>query len=327
MPIDHYVSQVHLKNFYSPRLGDLMYAIRKSDLMSFTPNAQSVCRIENGSTNLYLREDRAIEEFLKGIEPKYNRALEKLKTDNIDSECIYVIAGFVAYVLMCSPAGMRIQSEWLKGVVEETARRLDSKGSFSAPPPELGGGSLIELMNSGRVSWEIDPKFPQAISISSILSQTVTFGNFTWDVLINPFEDSPFFTSDFPVAIEKTEDLRVLNRVVPLSPNLGIRIRPDLSFDEKRTDYFFSGFRYVIRKLSRAEVVNINRLIVRCAESIIFFRDEHEWIPKFVEKNAAFRIEPKTDRRSHRDGTLLMATQEIKERLIKSTVPPISGQG
>ena len=78
MPLDHYVPQVHLRNFYSPTLGSLMYAIRKSDLKSFTPNAQSVCRIEDGSTNLYLREDRAIEEFLRGIEPKYNPALAKL---------------------------------------------------------------------------------------------------------------------------------------------------------------------------------------------------------------------------------------------------------
>ena len=29
MALDHFVSQVHLRNFYSPVLGDLMYAIRK----------------------------------------------------------------------------------------------------------------------------------------------------------------------------------------------------------------------------------------------------------------------------------------------------------
>jgi hypothetical protein len=126
MPLDHYVSQVYLKNFYSPKLGGLMHAIRKSDLKSFTPNAQSICRIEDGSTNSYLREDRVVEEFLKGIEPKYNRALEKLTAANIDPECIYTIAGFVAYVLVCSPAGMRIQAECLKGVVEDTTLILGS---------------------------------------------------------------------------------------------------------------------------------------------------------------------------------------------------------
>lgn len=313
MPLDHYVSQVHLKNFCSPKLGSLMHAIRKSDLKSFTSSTQSVCRIEDGSTNSYLREDRAVEEFLMGIEPKYNAALAKLAADNIDPECIYVIAGFVAYVLACSPGGMRIQSVPLKAAVEETARALDSKGSFPIPPPELGGESLTELFHSGKVRVEIDPKYPQAIGIASILSHVITFGNFDWDILLNPFDDSPFFTSDFPVAIEKTEDLRILNRIAPLAPNLAIRIRPDLSLDRERTDFSFSGFWHTIRKLSRQEVMSVNRLIVRCAETAVFFRDDYEWVPKFVKKNAGFHIEPRTRRMPHGNGTLLWFTQEVSE--------------
>jgi len=313
MPLDHYVSQVHLKNFYSPKLGSLMYAIRKSDLKLFTPNAQSVCRIEEGSTNSYLREDRVVEEFLKGIEPKYNAVLAKLAADKIDLECIYVIAGFIAYVLACSPAGMRIQSEPLKGSVEETARSLDSKGSFPPPPPELGGESLTVLLRSGKVHVVTDPKYPQAIGIASILSSTITFGNFKWEILINPFDDSAFFTSDFPVAIEMTEDLRVLNRIAPLSPNLAIRIRPDLSLARERTDFSFSGFRRSIRKLTRPEVISVNRLIVRCAETTVFFRDNYEWVPKFAKKNARFRIEPRTRRIPYGNGTLLWFTQEVSE--------------
>jgi hypothetical protein len=75
MPLDHYVSQVHLKKFCSLALGDLMHAIRKTNLKYFTPSSKDVCRIMDGSTNAYLREDRAIEEFLKTIEPNYNAAL------------------------------------------------------------------------------------------------------------------------------------------------------------------------------------------------------------------------------------------------------------
>lgn len=313
MPLDHFVSQVHLKNFYSPKLGGLMYAIRKSDLRLFTPNAQSVCRIEDGSTNSYLREDRAIEEFLKGIEPKYNAALAKLSADNIDPECIYVIGGFVAYVLACSPAGMRIQSEPLKGSVEETARILDSKGSLPTPPPQLGGESLTELLRIGKVRVEIDPKYPQAIGIASILSHIVMFGNFKWEILIDPFDDSPFFTSDFPVAIEKTNDLRILNRIIPLAPNLAIRIHPDLALDREHTDFSFPDFRHTIRKLSRPEVTSVNRLIVRCAETTVFFRDNYEWAQKFVKKNASFRIEPRTQRMPYGNAALLWFTQEVSE--------------
>ena len=88
MALDHYVSQVHLRNFYSPTLGERMHAVRKSDSKSFTPNAESVCRIEQGSSNAYLTHDRLIEELLTGIEPKYNAAAKKLAAGEIDPECI-----------------------------------------------------------------------------------------------------------------------------------------------------------------------------------------------------------------------------------------------
>jgi hypothetical protein len=224
MPLDHFVSQVHLKNFYSPSLPGLMYAIRKRDLKLFTPDAKSVCRIEDGSSNSYLREDRIVEEFLKEIEPKYNAALEHLSADKIDQECIFVIAGFVAYVYSCSPAGMRVNSEPLKAMVADTARILESKGSLPPPPPVLGGKTMTELLQSGVIQINIDEKYPQAIGIASILSVTTTFGNFEWDVLINPFESTFFFTSDFPIAIERTNDARILNKIVPLAPHLAIRI-------------------------------------------------------------------------------------------------------
>ena len=42
MALDHYVSQVHLKNFYSPALSGMMYAIRKSDHPLNRTNSQSV---------------------------------------------------------------------------------------------------------------------------------------------------------------------------------------------------------------------------------------------------------------------------------------------
>ena len=121
MPLDHYVSQVHLGKFYSPALGNRLYAIRKADLKTFMPNSESVCKVMDGSTNAYLLKDRMIEDFLNTIEPNYNPALESLTSGKIDYNCIYAIAGFVAYVATCSPAGMRIQSMPLKRMVEHQA--------------------------------------------------------------------------------------------------------------------------------------------------------------------------------------------------------------
>jgi len=321
MSLDHYVSQVHLKNFYSPKLGNLMYAIRKSDLKLFTPNAKSVCRIEEGSTNSYLREDRIVEQFLKRIEPRYNSAVKKLITDRIDRESIFVIAGFVAYVSTCSPAGMRILSESLKPVVEDVSRIIDSRGSLSPPPPELGGKSLTELLQNGTLRIRVNPKYPQAIGIQSILLLTASYGNFDWDILINSFEDSPFFTSDFPVAIERSTNPDIINRIVPLTPSLAIRIRPNLSYKRDRADFSFSHFRRSIRKLSRSRVTNINNLIVRCAETTVFFRDNYDWVSSFVKKNSGFRVETKSQRVPYKKGNIIRTTQEIT-KTTGQRVPP-----
>jgi hypothetical protein len=317
MPLDHYVSQVHLKKFYSPVLGNRMYAIRKTDLKAFTPDSESVCKIMDGNTNAYLREDRAIEVFLKTIEPKYNAALDKLINGTIDNECIYTIAGFVAFVITCSPAGMRIHSGLLKSQVETSATILDTQGLFSPPPPVLAGTNLTELLRSGAVEVVIDPKFPQAIGISSILKLTVLLGNFKWQILHNNFDDSPFFTSDFPAAIEKTDDPRILNRIVPLAPNLALRIIPDRALDRSRLDFAFAKFRYHTRNINRQELTKLNCLIVRCAEATVFYRDDSPWVQPFIAKNQHYRIAPYTQELKTPTGTLLVSTQ----RVVPSTPP------
>jgi hypothetical protein len=49
-----------------------------------------------GSTNPYLQETRIVEEFLKGIEPKYNQAVARLVSGQVDADCVYVLSGFIA---------------------------------------------------------------------------------------------------------------------------------------------------------------------------------------------------------------------------------------
>jgi hypothetical protein len=107
-----------------------MYAVRKSNGKTFTPDAESVCRIEEGSTNEYLTHDRAIEEFLKGVEPQYNAVIRKLFAGEIDPECIAVIAGFAAYVMTYPPAAMRIQSAPLEASLKSFAGVLDSANAL-----------------------------------------------------------------------------------------------------------------------------------------------------------------------------------------------------
>jgi hypothetical protein len=311
MPLDHYVSQVHLKHFYSPARNKFMHAIRKSELKSFPCSAQNVCRIESGSANAYLIHDRAIEEFLQGVEPKYNGSVAKLRDGNIDQECIYAIAGFIAYVACCAPAAMRIHSGPLQSLLEATAAMIDKQGVLPRVPASLGSKTFSELLADGTVRFDVDRKYPQALGISSIIDCVSVFGNSKWEILLSDASDSPFFTSDFPVAIEATGDRGVLNRIVPLAPHIAVRIIPDVRLSRTTPDLSFAKFTYGKRLLAHREIVEINRLIVRCAEDAVFYRDDNEWVGGFVAKNSNYRIEAVTERVPHDTGFLNLSTLRI----------------
>lgn len=312
MALDHYISQVHLKNFYSPELeNNLMYAIKKSDQKLFTPTAKSVCRIEQGSTNTYLNNEREIEIFLSQIEPNYNSSVKKTLNCQFDDESIHTIAGFVSYIITCSPAAMRIHSEPFRSTVAQAAQLLDKSGKIPPPPEQLGGENLTTLIENGTVTINIDEKYPQAHGISSVLSHTAIFCNSNWEILINSFQDSPFFSSDYPVAIEPSDNPNVLNRIIPLTPFLAIRIKPNIHATRNNPNLDFSNFSYKKKQLSRAEVRRLNQLFVQCAETMVFFSNKESWVVRFVEKNSQFRIKPKTNKMSHLGNTILQFSQEI----------------
>jgi hypothetical protein len=312
MPLDHYVSQVHLRNFYCPSCKHL-HAIRKSDLKRFPPRSEDVCRIEDGSTNSYLRHDRAIEEFLKRVEPRYNVSLTKLREGTIDEECIYAIAGFAAYVASCAPSAIRIHTSHLKSVLETTATVLDRQGMFGKASEALSGKSITELLANGTVQFEVDGKYPQALGIQSIIQRVSIFGNSAWEILQNDQPGALFLTSDFPVAIEQRRD-GIVNRLVPLAPDLAIRIIPDGSLSRAKPDLSFASFTFRHRRLSRKELIDVNRFIVQCAEEIIFSRDNVNWIETLVAKHRYCCVEAVTERIPHMDGFLTVGRQQIVER-------------
>jgi hypothetical protein len=315
MPFDHYVSQVHLKNFSSPALDGKLYAIRKSDLKRFQPRSQDICRIEDGSMNAYLTESRAIEEFLKDVEPRYNASLTKLRENKPDQESIFCIAGFLAYLISCSPAAMRIHSGPLKATLASTATLLDAQGEIPKSPESLGGKSMTELLADGTVTLEVDPKYPQAMGVTSVTNHVSVFGNSPWEILLNEHADSPFFTSDYPVAIETFDINTPINRIVPLAPDLAIRIRPDIRLSRTQPDLSFAKFKASSHKLKRKEVTDLNRLIVQCAEDLVLYRDDQPWVESFVTKNRRYRVEPITQTLKHNGGDLIVSTHRIRPKI------------
>lgn len=313
MALDHYVSQVHLKRFCDPAIGGLTHAVRKSDLKRFTPRPQDICRTKEGNTNKYLVNPRSVEDFIKTIEVKYSETIRLIKSGNINKLAVYVVSGFASYVMACSPTGLRINTTPLRGALESTARILDRNKQIPPSPPVLGGGSLSELLESGRVNFTIDDKYPQAICIENIIKSVLSFGNFYWDILINDNDNCQFFTSDYPIAIEKAEDPRIINRIIPLDPSLAVRIRPNIRLTHAERNSNFEHFKYRIRHVSRGETISINRAIIRSAENLVIFRDEKAWIDGFIRKNRPFRTTIKNYTFPTPRGELNISRQEIEK--------------
>src|SRR5207248_877832 len=159
----------------------------------------------------------------------------------------------------CAPAAMRLHSVPLQTIVKSTAAILDRRGLIPPAPPSLGSKSLSELLSDGTVRCHVDPKYPQALGIDTIIGRVSTWGNSKWEILLNEVPGCAFFTSDFPVVIEATSD-RAMNWIVPLTPHLAIRIIPDMSLSGAAHDLSFARFTSQRRALRRSEVVEINRL-------------------------------------------------------------------
>lgn len=315
MALDHYIPQVYLKNFSFSKPPKILNAIRKRDLFAFTPRTKDVCRIENGGSNSYLKEPRAIESFLKGIEPRYNNALNKLRSDYLDNDIVYVIAGLVAYMSTCSPGAMRLNSVPMEETLKSVVRGMESGGLFSHIPYPMDGKSITDLMAEGLIDLKVDPKYPQAIGISSIFSMLFTLGNFDWNIMHNPFSaDTPFITSDYPIAITEGYDNIVLDKVIPLSIDLALRISPNVNIIPKKIRSNFNQLRFRKSFLSREEVLEVNQLVVRCAETEVYFARTHDWITQLVKANARFRIETTVENFRFGSGMLQKASLSVVER-------------
>jgi hypothetical protein len=312
MPLDHFVSQVHLRNFYSAAEPKRLVAIKMDDLKTFYPWSENVCRRADGSTNEYLEEPRAIEQFLKRIEPNYNAALEALRRREPDAGDVYVIAGFVAYVMSCSPTAMRIGTPHLAATVQSAAELLNAQGLLPPSPDALGNKNLSDLMAEGSVQITIDEKYPQAIGISQIEGRVHIFGNALWDVIFADPADGAFFTSDFPVALGPSHDKRVVSKTVPLAPDVAVCIHPQLRERAKEPDFTFPGFRARFRRLKATEIREVNRTLVRAAETMVFFNRDPEWLLPFVRNNRSFRTDSVVSKiPTPTGGSIIIARQAI----------------
>lgn len=316
MPLDHYVPQVHLKGWASLTSGGRLNVIRKSDLKTFTPGTKAVCAIQDGSTNQYLADDRMIEGALEEFEPKYNVAVSNLSAGRVDHESVRTIAGLVSCISSCSPTSMRLHAPFLRQVLTSTAKILDRKGII----PRLHGVGIEQMLRDGAAEIRIDGKYPQAFSIQNIEKTTAIFAKCEWEIIHNEFDESPFFTSDYPIGLEPSGRFtNINNKIIPLTPTVAVRIKSDPEVKNRATP---TQVNFRMYAATREQVRNINRIIVQSAEDMVFYRDAREWVPGFIQKNRHFRIESVVFKGALKKGDAVLSSQRIVPFIQGSNQPP-----
>lgn len=288
MALDHYVSQVYLKQFLHQPDKRLLYAVRKSDLKTFTPRTKDVCRTEQGSTNAFLKENRVVEEFLRTIEPAYEPCLVRTMRGTVDMESISVFAGFLAYILTYTPTALRMFDPPVRAALEKVIQNLDGSGKIepiSVPSlPDWDGKTLSTLKAEGKVRLDIDLKMPQAMATAQMNRITQTLA--ACDVsILRPKGSGRFLTSDFPSVILGHVDGKFAQRFLPLSPFVGLIFHTetfDADRDESKVRFFQVG---------EARMRQLNFEIIKAAEELVFSHRKFPWLRKSVRSLAHFRTD------------------------------------
>ncbi|WP_435705589.1 DUF4238 domain-containing protein [Yoonia sp.] len=293
MALDHYVSQVHLKQFLRLSDRNLLLATRKADLFEFTPKPKDVCRLEDGSTNEFLTQNRAGEDFLKDIEPAYDPCLEKIMNGELDWASRQVFGGFLAYIQTYTPAAIRMFDPMIRMVLENTIKRLEHAGEwapFDCPEiPDWHGKSLSQLKAEGKVKLDINLKMPQAMATTQLYAIRDSLASSDMTIL-RPRGNNRFLTSDFPSIILSYYQNKYAQRFLPISPKLGIIFHTHTSAEEGVN----AAHKY--KEIGQQAVREINDEIIRAAENLVFSTHRFPWLRSRVRELKNYRAENVTEK-------------------------------
>jgi Protein of unknown function (DUF4238) len=288
LALDHYISQVHLKQFLRQSDSKLLIAVRKSDLTVFPPRPKDVCRVEDGSTNQYLTENRAVEEFLREIEPAYEPCLARLKNGEFDWECRQVFGGFLAYIQTYTPAALRMFDPMTRTLLTRTIKIFEKSGDLlplDCPEiPDWHGKHMSQLTDEGKVRLNIDLKMPQAMATTQLLKirQSLASSDVT---ILTPTGNGRFLTSDFPSVILTHHQNKFAQRFLPISPKFGLIFHTQTSIEER------DQINHSFVKIGAQKLQGINDEIIKAAENLVFSTHNYPWLLGKIKSLRHFRVE------------------------------------
>jgi Protein of unknown function (DUF4238) len=207
-------------------------------------------------------------QFRSNFEPKWDAAVDALQNGRMCAEDKFIIAGYWANLNVTTPTWRTIGA----GLFEKELRAILP---ITKDPPALENAKM-----------SVDPNYIKALVTKNLWRSAWQFYNQQWSIVSNDTA-FPFLTSDNPSAILPPEVKGgPAARVLPLSPNLCVATRRDMSKmpEEELTPAVLPPPKGSITYLKPDAILAkfVNRLTVLNAENLVFSRTASSGVEALV---------------------------------------------
>lgn len=294
MPQDHFVPQTYLKHFGDPAVGGMLHGYSKISGKYFPAWPKDICREPDGDIAAYLSRPKLLGDFRKVFESGWDRTIGNVARRTVTTEDRFIIAGFMAALLTCTPGWRRVVIKVARDLAVENLRLAHRMCKAHGPIPADFPVEELAMVERGELRIDIDSEWIKASVVSHLSLQFWRIFHSDWRIVINE-SNEPFLTSDYPVAVlPHVFQGAAFGRSLPLSPSscLFLAFRPELALPENTSSLLLSA----LEEESRGQMTwavaqsigvgNLNRVQVRSAEDSVLTNVPSLDLQRTVARNA-----------------------------------------
>ncbi len=294
MPRDHYIAETYLKHFLGS--DGYLHVYRKSTGEYFSTGPRAICHEWDGDIiQNFLANPRMLGDYRSLFEPAWNPAVKQLATGRVTREDKFAIAGYLANLLVCTPAWRRISIKSSDADLVHTLRAYDALCTeHGTPDPKIK--AAVAAIDAGKFVPETKPDFIRAMHALQLMRYAWILYNSDWLILHND-TGTGFITSDNPAAFDDPGPWRGqpprLPRYFPITPRLCVSCDMSLTRRvENPPDFSLPPLGTVAAATPPpTDIKRVNKAIVLCAEDLVISSQKLPSLEALAQKYAGWRID------------------------------------
>lgn len=290
----------------------MLHAYRKPDGSYFRCWPKDVCHEWDGDINPILQKQDLLGDFRSIFEPFWNLSVASILSGTVSAQDKWVVSGYMANLMASIPAWRRVGIDMYDQMTVARLRaEVDVLKEHGQPvEPDLAKG--VEMLERGELKVATEPDYIKALATKHLMSYAWLNYNVDWLIFRNETAQ-PFITSDNPVAYDYSGiPSSPVWRYLPITPSICLCVEYDPmrhKIEELPPEALERGLAVQPAGMVRssiaepAKVREINKLILRCGEQLVFSSDPFEKLPVLVRKYGKYRmLTEHVEFRDPRDG-------------------------